>query len=415
MPQEEYTPNSHRQIKFNSTAFERFWSKVNKDGPVPEHRPDLGQCWVWMGQIADTGYGMFKPISYVMVQAHRASWVLAYGDIPEGLQVLHRCDRRSCLRPDHLRAGTVGDNSRDMAAKLRGNTTKLSADDIDYIRMVYKWGRHGDVNDLAEKFGISRSNVRRVAKSISFKDIGSDINHDEEFIAGSGLPRPPAMDGSQIETVAMRARMNLVGDAYDRLTVKSFLEDVGHSDSKWLCICICGREAIARTSNLRRGKPISCGCLNDERRRSKQPPLEVRFWALVDKRGPDECWLWKGSLTDGYGHIKRKGIKMGAHRASWEIAHPNEPRLGPTDDICHKCTVPTCVNPNHLFRANQAINNFDRDIKAKNKDWTFNRTENLIREIKGLRANGLRYAEISKVTGVRPIYVREILSGKHEI
>ena len=106
---------------------------------------------------------------------------------------------------------------------------------------------------------------------------------------------------------------------------------------------------------------------------------------------------------------------MGAHRASWEISHPEEFRLGPNDFVCHKCNNPTCVNPDHLFRANIIINNFDRTIKFANKDWTFNRTENIIREIKGLRANGLRYSEISKLTGVRIVCIQDILSGKYEV
>ena len=276
-------------------------------------------------------------------------------------------------------------------------------------------GRLGDVKDLAEHYGMDRSNIRRIAQGVSFKNIGSNLNHDEEFIAGSGLLRPPAMDGSQIEVVPLRGRMDLIGHIYDRLTVESFVEDLGHSDSKWLCICVCGNKAIARASNLRKRKPISCGCLNDENRRNKQPPLEERFWVMVDKCGPDECWPWKGALVLGYGNIKRKGIKMGAHRASWEISHPEEFRLGPNDFVCHKCNNPTCVNPDHLFRANIIINNFDRTIKFANKDWTFNRTENIIREIKGLRANGLRYSEISKLTGVRIVCIQDILSGKYEV
>lgn len=403
-------------IRFNTTAFERFWSKVNKDGPIPEHRPDLGKCWVWTGQLNNMGYGVFKPASYHReIGAHKVSWIFAYGDVPTGLHVLHRCDRGCCIRPEHLRLGNRLSNSRDMAAKFRGNTTKLDIHAVRYIRLCYAHRVHGTVAELSKKYGIHRSEVRRVAKGLIFQDVDVDHNPDNEFIIGSGCERPIAMDGSQIETTSMCTRMDLVGDIYDRLTVKSFLEDVGNSDSKWLCICACGKQAIARTTNLRKGKPISCGCLNDEKRRSKQPPLEERFWLLVDKRGIDECWLWKGTLSNGYGRIKRKGVAMGGHRVSWEIANPNEPRLGPNDFICHKCNQPPCCNPSHLFRANVIINNFDRTIKFASKDWTFNKTENIIREIKGLRANGLRYSEIYKITGVRIICIQAILSGKYQV
>ena len=415
MPQEEYTSNSHRQIKFNSTAFERFWSKVNKDGPVPEHRPDLGQCWVFTGQLNNKGYGVFKPASYQReIGAHKTSWIFAYGDVPAGIHVLHRCDRGCCIRPEHLRLGTRDDNGRDMATKLRASKTKLDIEAIRDIRFQYAHRVRGTVTDLVDKYGIHRSEVRRVAKRLIFKDVDANRNPDEEFIAGSGLERPPAMDGSQIEGTPLHTREDMSGRVFGRLEVLEF-DCVAGKDFKWKCRCACGTICSVRGMLLRRGTTLSCGCLNDENRRKKQPPLEVRFWALVDKRGPDECWPWKGSLVNGYGNIKRKGVKMGAHRASWEIAHPDKPHLGPDDFICHKCNFPPCCNPAHLFRANIIINNFDRTIKFASKDWTFSKTENLIREIKGLRANGLRYSEISKITGVRIVCIIAILSGKYEV
>jgi hypothetical protein len=405
-------------IKFNTTAFERFWSKVNKDGPIPEHRPELGRCWVWTGQINSVGYGVLQPASYVPEErTHRVSWTFAYGEIPDGFQVLHRCDQRFCVNPLHLRLGTRDDNSRDMATKFRASKTKLDIEAVRDIRLKYAHRVRGTVTDLSDKYGIHRSEVRRVAKGLIFRDVDADNSPDDEFIAGSGIERPPAMDGSQIEFVPLieKSLMDLTGHTYSRLTPRYLVERVGHSDAIWLCDCSCGKTAKVRMTNLRKGTTKSCGCLNDEKRRSKQLPLEVRFWALVDKHGPDECWPWKGSLFLGYGNIKRKGVKMGAHRASWEIAHPDEPRLGPDDFICHKCNNPTCVNPNHLFRANIIINNFDRTIKFANKDWTFDRTENLIREIKGLRANGMRYSEIHRITGVKTACIAAILSGKYEV
>ncbi len=406
-------------IKFNATAFERFWGKVNKDGPVPEHRPDLGKCWVWIGQINSVGYGVLQPASYVPEErAHRVSWVFAYGDISKGLHVLHRCDQRFCVNPLHLRLGTRDDNGRDMAAKLRASKTKLDIETIRDIRFRYARRVRGTVTDLSDEYGINRSEVRRVAKGLIFKDVDAGNNPDEEFIAGSGIKRPPAMDGSQINFVPIivRPMMDISGQTYGQLTVKSLIEALPNGNARWLCACSCGTEKPIRTTNLRKtGGTRSCGCLSDKARRNNKPPLEVRFWALVDKRGSDECWPWKGSLFLGYGSIKRKGVKMGAHRASWEISHPEEFRLGPNDFVCHKCNNPTCVNPKHLFRANIIINNLDRTIKFSNKDWTFNRTENIIREIKGLRANGLRYSEISKVTGVRVVCIQDILSGKYEV
>lgn len=111
-------------------AVERFWAKVNKQGPVPAHRPELGPCWVWTGTVPkQPGYGRFNTGiklagRWVIVNVHRYSWELHHGPVPAGLWVLHRCDNRPCVRPDHLFLGTATDNNRDMVAKGRHWRTK---------------------------------------------------------------------------------------------------------------------------------------------------------------------------------------------------------------------------------------------------------------------------------------------------
>jgi hypothetical protein len=98
---------------------ERFWAKVNKDGPTQPHMDT--PCWAWTAATHE-GYGVFiVPGSeeYREQRAHRLSWTLANGPIPEGLQVLHRCDNPACVRVDHLFLGTHTDNMRDMVAKNR--------------------------------------------------------------------------------------------------------------------------------------------------------------------------------------------------------------------------------------------------------------------------------------------------------
>lgn len=59
--------------------------------------------------------------------AHRLSWQIANGSIPDGLQVLHHCDNGACIRPDHLFVGTQADNMRDMDAKGRRGTHRRPA------------------------------------------------------------------------------------------------------------------------------------------------------------------------------------------------------------------------------------------------------------------------------------------------
>lgn len=100
---------------------ERFWAKVNKDGPIPAHVPELGPCWVWTAALHRRGYGWFR-FNGTPTLAHRVSWELTNGPIPDGLQVLHKCDNKPCERPDHFFLGTDADNMADKTAKGRGKT-----------------------------------------------------------------------------------------------------------------------------------------------------------------------------------------------------------------------------------------------------------------------------------------------------
>lgn len=84
----------------------RFWSKV-KITPA---------CWWWTAYINDRGYGKFQ-FAGKSERAHRAAWLLTYGPIPKGLDVLHSCDMPACVYPSHLWLGTHGDNVWDRVMK----------------------------------------------------------------------------------------------------------------------------------------------------------------------------------------------------------------------------------------------------------------------------------------------------------
>lgn len=84
------------------TPEERFWAKVDKDGPIPEKRPELGPCWMWTGGTAE-GYGMFW-LNGTNLHAHIVSFTWAKGEIPEGQERDHLCRNRPCVNPDHLQA-----------------------------------------------------------------------------------------------------------------------------------------------------------------------------------------------------------------------------------------------------------------------------------------------------------------------
>lgn len=86
----------------------RLWAKVDKDGPVPSHRPDLGPCWVWTASTA-AGYGQLGGKGGFKL-AHRIAYELTHGPIPEGMTLDHLCRVRHCVNPLHLEVVTRVEN-----------------------------------------------------------------------------------------------------------------------------------------------------------------------------------------------------------------------------------------------------------------------------------------------------------------
>ena len=125
----------------------RFWARVHKGTG----------CWDWLGCVRG-GYGT---ISYLgkQVQSHRLSYEWSYGQIPYGLWVLHRCDNRSCVRPDHLFLGTPLDNNRDAINKgrnARGSKSPRAKLNESQVREILRRAESGvSRSDLAIRFGMS--------------------------------------------------------------------------------------------------------------------------------------------------------------------------------------------------------------------------------------------------------------------
>src|SRR5690554_4431436 len=89
------------------TKIGKFWSRINK----------TDSCWLWIGRLNYSGYGVFT--TRVGIRAHRFSWELHNGKIPDGMHVLHKCDVRHCVNPSHLFLGNHKDNMNDMIRKGR--------------------------------------------------------------------------------------------------------------------------------------------------------------------------------------------------------------------------------------------------------------------------------------------------------
>lgn len=141
------------------TAEQRFWEKVDKSG-------GKDACWVWKGLKDKNGYGVSS-----LGKERRASricWIISFGEIPEGMQVLHHCDNPPCVNPKHLWLGTGADNMQDKTRKGRNNapvgersgSVKLKTSDVLEIRRLHKIGVVQ--RRIAERFNIGFKAINKI-------------------------------------------------------------------------------------------------------------------------------------------------------------------------------------------------------------------------------------------------------------
>ena len=101
---------------------ERFQASIDRNGPIPEEAPHLGPCWIWTGNIR-RGYGLFSYARHGAMGAHRWSYQLYVGPIPEGLVLDHLCRVRACVNPAHLEPVTQRENVMRGASVVAVNVT----------------------------------------------------------------------------------------------------------------------------------------------------------------------------------------------------------------------------------------------------------------------------------------------------
>lgn len=207
------------QEKFSATDRERLWGRTDRSTG----------CWRWLGSRTLMGYGSFsyypEPRNCRTVSAHRASWVMAYGDIPLGMVVRHKCDVKDCIRPDHLELGTHADNMRDKVQRgrsnkaersyqrrhpewvVRGSThglAKLTEALVLEIRQRYAVGSTS-YRELAAMFGVDRTNIGCIVRGVTWPHVaGADKSVQFNHIRrGEGHPSSKLSD-AQIADVRRR-------------------------------------------------------------------------------------------------------------------------------------------------------------------------------------------------------------------
>jgi hypothetical protein len=161
------------KVILDASLSDRFWGKVDRSGGADA-------CWGWIGAKHGGGYGLIR--CGKLCRAHRVSWEMEYGPVPEGLHVLHRCDNPPCVNPAHLFLGTHQDNMDDRTAKDRNprgdqhpykadpsraargeriGRSKMTRELVSWARKTFQAGGVS-ISALARTVGISHQGMRSI-------------------------------------------------------------------------------------------------------------------------------------------------------------------------------------------------------------------------------------------------------------
>lgn len=153
-----------RSIPSREESVRLFWARVEK----------TGGCWLFRHNIRTDGYGEMR-FGGERAKSHRLAWVLAHGAIPAGMHVLHRCDVRACVRPEHLFLGSHAENMRDCTTKGRRakgeahGRARMTADHVRRIRVLLAEGM--PIRDVAWLLGVGHRAVSEVSSGRTWKHV----------------------------------------------------------------------------------------------------------------------------------------------------------------------------------------------------------------------------------------------------
>ena len=152
----------------------RIWSRVGEAGPA--------SCWRWLGHYRG-GYGRFSVTRRWHVEAHRAVYALVHGSAPAGMDIMHLCDNKFCVNPEHLRAGSRSENllhdydrgaRRGFEAGPKHPNAKLSWAEVAAIRSQYRAGGYGSQfsqRGLAARYGVTQRVIGQIVSGRSYVEV----------------------------------------------------------------------------------------------------------------------------------------------------------------------------------------------------------------------------------------------------
>ena len=297
----------------------RFWPKVDKNGPIPDHRPELGPCWVYGGNSDRRGYGHFK-VNGKELMAHRFAFLLE-DEIPDGLELDHLCRNTSCVRRSHLEPVTHLVNMQ-RAYPERSHCPQGH--------------EFTEANTFYTKTG--RQRCRACAKR-------NQSEHLERREQAADAPCAVEDCSNQRRTRMMcsmhYARWLRHGDAGFRARVPSGTWrgeqcQVETCNNPARALGYCNRHYAKFRSD---GDPLA-----PDHMAPRGLPLPDRIKARSQSDG--DCLIWSGPTdSNGYGRINIQGRGVPVHRASYEAF------IGPIPtgrSVAQSCGKHNCVNPEHL-------------------------------------------------------------------